>query len=131
VLPDSIPVSIWDEFKAHRKKLKKPMTEYAETLILCKLEKWRVEQGANPIDVLNESIEKGWCGVFLNGHGARRELPAERFGNASISSRPSGQGATNHEQAVKYPDVASCASCGKPLLSGFKHSSKGRVCHEC
>jgi hypothetical protein len=112
MLPDSIPVSIWDEFKAHRRKLKKPMTDYAETLILCKLEKWRVESGANPIDVLNESIEKGWCGVFLNGHAAQ----AMKLSSAKETS--------THPAAV-------CASCGKPLLSGFKHSSKGRVCHEC
>jgi hypothetical protein len=115
MLPDSIPVSIWDEFKAHRRKLKKPMTDYAETLILCKLEKWRVESGANPIDVLNESIEKGWCGVFLNGHGK------------AIAGTASGDG----QSGVAHPSNANCASCGKPLLSGFVHSRKGRVHPDC
>ena len=104
MLPDSIPASVWSEFQAHRRKIKKPMTEYAETLILCKLEKWRIEVGANPVDVLNESIEKGWSGVFLNGHGVI------------------GKAITEQNQ---------CAVCGKPLTSGFKHSSKGRLCHEC
>ncbi len=110
MLPDSIPVSIWDEFKAHRQKLKRPMTDYAETLILCKLEMWRVEEGANPIDVLNESIEKGWTGVFLNGHAAQPN---------HVQSEKSGQA------------VAACASCNKPLLSGFVHSRKGRVHPDC
>ena len=112
MLPDSIPVSIWDEFKAHRKKIKAPMTEYAETLILMKLEKWRIESGSNPVDVINHSIEMGWRGVFLNGYAQMPE--SARTG-------------------TRDPEVTTsvCASCGKPLLSGFKHSSKGRLCHEC
>ena len=116
MLPDSIPESVWSEFRAHRKKLKKPMTDYAETLILCKLEECRVEAGANPIDVLNESIEKGWCGVFLNGHG--------------IHAMASG-GVVAKTVAAETENAQLCASCGKPLLSGFKHSSRGKLCHEC
>jgi hypothetical protein len=122
MLPDSIPESVWSEFRAHRKKLKKPMTDYAETLIICKLEKWRVENGANPIDVLNESIEKGWCGVFLNGHGANKIAGTNQHGRMGRDALPGFN---------ESPSPTLCASCGKPLTSGFKHSSRGRLCHEC
>ena len=120
-LPDSIPISIWDEFKAHRKKLKKPMTEYAETLILCKLEKWRVESGANPIDVLNESIEKGWTGVFLNGHGRGAGAGGIPLGG----STPLGLRGSN-PHASTY-----CISCKAPLTSGYVQTSEGKMCHGC
>lgn len=114
-LPDSIPSSLWDEFRKHRKKLKAPMTDHAETLILCKLEKWRVECGANPIEVLEESIERGWRGVFLNGHG-RQGVTESRLAGVSIPQHPA--------QPV-------CCSCGGNLDSGFIHTSKGRKCHNC
>jgi hypothetical protein len=104
MLPDSIPVSIWDEFKAHRRKLKKPMTDYAETLILTKLMRWQTENGANPIDVLNESIEKGWQSVYLNGHGKQKS-----------ETKPEEK----------------CCSCLAPLNSGFVHTRLGRMCHSC
>src|SRR5690349_9967391 len=104
VLPDSIPSSIWDEFKAHRKKIKKPMTEYAETLILCKLEKWRLESGANPVDVLNESIEKGWSGVFLNGHA---KTPG---GQATGGGMEISLGRQKETEMRKAPKPETCAS---------------------
>jgi len=67
MLPDWLPSSLWDEFKKTRKKIKAPMTDYAETLILDKLDRWHTE-GADCISIINESIEKSWRGVFLNGH---------------------------------------------------------------
>jgi hypothetical protein len=70
MLPDWLPLSLWDEFKKNRKKLRAPMTEYGEGLILAKLDRWKME-GADPIAILNESIEMGWRGVFLNGHAAK------------------------------------------------------------
>ena len=59
-----IPTDIWEEFKKHRKVLKKPMTAYAESLILKKLAKWQA-QGHDVIEIINTSIENGWQGVFL------------------------------------------------------------------
>jgi len=97
-----------------RKKIKHPMTDYAEELILRKLEKWRVENGANVVAILEESIERGWAGVFLNGHGT------PMAGTAGVS--PTG---------VAYPKNANCCLCGKSLEAGFIHTSKGRRCHEC
>ena len=108
VLPASVPLSLWEEFRKMRKKKRAPLTEYAETLILCKLEKWRIEMGANPVDVLNESIEKGWSGVFLNGHG--KALTTE----------------TVH---MLTQDL--CCICKRPLNGSFIYCSSGRRCHEC
>ncbi len=91
-----------------RVRIRHPMTPYAETLILVKLEKWRLENGANPVDVLNESIERSWAGVFLNGHAKL------------ITTKP-----------AQMSPKEFCASCGRSLEAGFKHSSKGRLCHGC
>ena len=117
LIPDSIPESLWAEFRLMRKKIKAPMTEHAETIILCKLEKWRVEFGANPIDVLNESIEKSWRGVFLNGHGA---------------SNPNGRdvGLKIPNSAGSTPALPTCCLCGKSLQAGFIHTRQGKRCHD-
>jgi hypothetical protein len=117
VLPASVPLSLWEEFRKMRKKKRAPLTEYAETLILCKLEKWRVEVGANPIDVLKESIEKGWTTVYLNGH-------AQRGGTSRLPSEGSGVASAPIPAPI-------CASCGRSLEAGFIHSRKGRVCGNC
>lgn len=114
VLPDSIPSSLWEEFRKHRKRLRAPMTEHCETLVLCKLEKWRVECGANPIDVINESIERGWRGIFLNGHGKAQPLGKESTGVISVNSA----------EPV-------CCSCKGSLDGGFIYTRGGRKCHNC
>jgi hypothetical protein len=117
MLPDSIPLSLWQEFRKMRKKKRAPLTEYAETLILCKLEKWRVEVGANPIDVLNESIEKGWSGVFLNGHG-------QPTVNAGVRREASSL-------AGKDCPPTFCCICKRPLNGSFIYCSGGKRCHDC
>ena len=59
-------------FAEHRKKLKKPMTDYAKKLLLKKLQKLaKTEQ--EQIAILNQSIENGWQGVFpLGGDRGQR-----------------------------------------------------------
>lgn len=49
------------------------MTPYAESRALEKLERLKAE-GFNPIDVVNNSIDGGWKGLFpiKNGHDASR-----------------------------------------------------------
>ena len=114
MLPDSIPSSVWEEFKKMRKKIRAPLTEYAETLIICKLEKWKTETGANPVDILNESIEKGWRGVFLNGHGASK-TPSDLRVEMPSNSRT----------------ALLCALCQAPLISGWILSRHGKICGRC
>src|SRR5712675_1271314 len=70
LLPAWLPISLWDEFRKTRKKIKAPMTDYAETLILDKLDRWHTE-GYDTIGIINESIERSWRGVFLNGFGKK------------------------------------------------------------
>ena len=59
----NIDPETWEEFKNHRKKIKKPMTPYAEKLILKKLVKFK-EQGHEPNECLEATIANGWQGVF-------------------------------------------------------------------
>lgn len=63
VLPDWIPKDLWDKFLEHRKKNKSPMTPYAQTLAIKELEKL-AETGNHPIEVINQTIARGWKGFF-------------------------------------------------------------------
>ena len=58
-----LDLETWEEFRIHRKKIKKPMTEYAEKLMIKKLTKLQSE-GHNPNQLLEESIANGWQGIF-------------------------------------------------------------------
>jgi len=51
----------WDEFKEHRKQIKKPMTPLAEKKMLKKLSGFNADDA---VLALNTSIENGWIGVF-------------------------------------------------------------------
>jgi hypothetical protein len=107
-----------------RKKKRAPLTEYAETLILCKLEKWRIESNADVIAILNESIERGWSGVFLNGH---RNMGQDGYKRADGVTRENGNA------AMKFPVAAPpvCCICKRPLNGSFIYCSGGKRCHEC
>jgi hypothetical protein len=63
VLPDWIPVDVWDAYVGMRKQMKKPMSDYAKKLAVNELLKL-VNQGFNPADVLNQSILNSWQGLF-------------------------------------------------------------------
>jgi len=63
VLPDWLDINLWKEFKKHRTKLKKPMTEKAEEILIAKLSHLK-EQGHNPKQLLITSIERGWQTVY-------------------------------------------------------------------
>jgi len=62
-LPDWLPKDLWKDFLDHRKKLKKPMTEKAEDILIKKLS-WLKDKGHNPKHLLMTSIERGWLSVF-------------------------------------------------------------------
>lgn len=70
-------------FKEHRKKLRKPMTEHAIDLFMKKLDvlgKTDVEK----IAVIEQSIERGWTGIFP----LDEKKPQGTFGAAQHFSRP-------------------------------------------
>lgn len=65
----------WDDFKHHRRRLKKPMTEYTEELTMKKLMKLSDSNEAKSIKILRQSIAEGWIGIFELKKEARQEEP--------------------------------------------------------
>ena len=63
-IPDWLEMDVWDQFKIHRKHIKKPMTKMAEKLMLQKLGKAE-KLGHDPNDILRDSICSGWQGVVI------------------------------------------------------------------
>ena len=61
--PDWVDTETWKAFEDHRKAIKKPMTDQAKKLIIAKLGKFQ-KAGHFHVDVLNQSIENGWQGIF-------------------------------------------------------------------
>lgn len=67
------------EFIKFRQRIKKPMTNYALTLMLKKLDKMAKSIGAK-IDILNQSIVKGWQDVYpLKKEDQRQSTNDDRF----------------------------------------------------
>ena len=72
---DQIDPEIWKAFVEHRIKLKAPMTDRAAELMRKKLMKIYEGEAHPPNAVLEQSIERGWKGVFPlkddgNGNGS-------------------------------------------------------------
>lgn len=53
-------IEAWNAFKEHRRKLKKPMTDRAQTLALKKLP----DSEPEAIRWIDNAIEKGWIGIY-------------------------------------------------------------------
>lgn len=62
-IPDWLDEEPWSEYVKMRKKIKKPLTDYAIKLAIQKLEKFK-DCGFNPSDVLNQSIFNSHQGLF-------------------------------------------------------------------
>lgn len=56
-------VEIWPKFLEMRKKLRKPATEHAETLLWEKLNKLSLDPSVQ-IEIVKQSIENSWQGLF-------------------------------------------------------------------
>lgn len=63
VLPDFINETLWNDFKEMRKKIRKPMTEKAEELMVKKLTSFH-EKKINVTKVLEQSILNNWQDIF-------------------------------------------------------------------
>ena len=63
-IPDWLEMDVWDQFRIHRKHIKKQMSEYAEKLMLKKLGKAE-QDGHDPNDLLRDAICAGWQGVVI------------------------------------------------------------------
>lgn len=82
VLPDWINKELWNAFKEMRKKLKKPVTDKGEELLLKRLIELR-ETGNEANKVLERTIENSWTGFFPlsesgNGH-SKQQAPASKY----------------------------------------------------
>ena len=76
-LPQFIPNDSWYKWVEHRKKQKKPMTEYAKELAINKLIKLHKE-GHNPKDVIENSIENNYQGLYPNCN--KKPIQKNEFG---------------------------------------------------
>jgi len=72
-IPDWLEVDIWDQFKIHRKHIRKPMSKYAEKLMLKKLGKAE-QDGHDPNDLLSNAICAGWQGVVIPDKASSKSL---------------------------------------------------------
>lgn len=59
-LPDFVSRDVWNDWVAHRHKLRKPLTERAVELTLADLAKTPLDAD----EMLRTSIKRGWTGVF-------------------------------------------------------------------
>jgi len=63
LIPEHL-IEIMTDFEAHRKAIKKPMSEKAKSLIVKKLEKLYPEDYEKQVMTLEQSIVNGWAGIF-------------------------------------------------------------------
>ena len=61
--PDWLDLKLWSDFKDFRKEINKPLKFQGESRALNKLKKL-VKDGNKYEDVINQSIERGWTGLF-------------------------------------------------------------------
>ncbi|CAG9172453.1 replication protein [Cupriavidus respiraculi] len=77
--PDWVPEEAWSAYLDMRKRIKKPMTEYAKRLAVGELEKFR-SCGQDPEAVLNQSTMNSWQGLFeVKARSAKNGI--DRHGN--------------------------------------------------
>lgn len=75
-LPDWLPNEAWQAFGEMRAKIRAPLTDKAKTLALAELGKLR-DQGHDPRAVLEQSVLRGWRGLFPPKPGeAKPGLPS-------------------------------------------------------
>lgn len=73
-LPEWLPESIVQDFKAHRVKLKKPMTERAVQLLVAELAKLK-DSGYDPVGCLNTAMVNGWQMPYAPKDGGNTTKP--------------------------------------------------------
>lgn len=79
IIPEWIDQEVWDGFLEVRKRKKAASTQYALSLIIKDLEKFKAA-GEDPNEILKRSITNSWKGVFpLKGgqHGTHQQNPRQ------------------------------------------------------
>ncbi len=57
--PDWLDAELWEEFKARRVEIKKPMTPRAERMALKKLKRY-MDEGCDQFEMVSASVVAGW-----------------------------------------------------------------------
>ena len=81
VLPDWIDRESWEGYVAMRKKIRKPITDHAVSLLVKKLDGFRLA-GFSVADILNNSTMNCWQGVFEPKVQQQQPRPVNNFGGA-------------------------------------------------
>ena len=63
IIPDFVNKDLWEDFLEMRRKIRKPPTDKAKSLLLKDLEKYRAA-GDDISEILRQSIKNNWAGVF-------------------------------------------------------------------
>lgn len=71
-------------YREHRKKLKRPLTEHAEALVVKKLKEMADDEDTQ-IAILNQSIAEGWQGIFPLKNQPDKLPTYSTSGNKSMS----------------------------------------------
>ena len=77
--------SALEDFREYRKKIKKPMTEKAEDLLLKKLERLAPNNQDLQIKIIEQSIVNGWTGVFPYNDGEQSKPNRNQYGPQPVS----------------------------------------------
>lgn len=88
VRADRTPLEIaMDDFAAARKAMKKPLTDKARELTIKELEKLAPGDEAMQIAIINQSIQRGWQGVFPLKDDSPHPAPAAKAPEKPVSWR--------------------------------------------
>ena len=121
-IPDWLPAEAWAEYLKMRRRIRKPMTEYAQRLAIAKLGRLR-EIGENIQAVLDQSTFRDWAGLF--------PVKPDLVGGNSVWKEPHCAYITPSPESLKCENVASefvkgrgwrCAHC--KLKEGLGSSRK-------
>lgn len=88
--PSWLPADAWKAFVEMRKKIRKPLTEYAAELAIEKLTELRAE-GHDPKAVLDQSTLNSWQGLFALKSDASGQKRAPRINQTPKDYGKSGR----------------------------------------
>lgn len=98
--PEWLPPEMWVEFKRHRVKIKKPMTEFAEKLNLGRLTTLK-KQGHDPIKVIEQTIIHGYDSFWP----LRKQTKNDNIGICPGCHRPN----------IELLETGLCRECARKL----------------
>ena len=87
-LPNWIDRPTWDAWEESRKKMRKPLTDFARKLAVDKLWKIYSSSGDHPKDVLEQSILCGYQGLFPVHQGRADQRDSELRKELNVGRGP-------------------------------------------